>query len=351
MLQVFKPFPEYLTTNEAISHIKPPKRGHTVEKLTRDVEVKPIHSHNDYWRTQPLFDALSYGCQSIESDIWLAPETYEMHRTHVEYTDGKKDHRNDISSEEVARFEKGEIYVGHSQIYLGTNLTLQRLYLDPLYSFLEYANPSFKALKGSHDDIDLDNVHSDLKNGVFFDSPESSLYFWMDFKTDADTTYRGVMPLLKRFIDKNYLAYYDVQSDKFVPGPIVITATGNAPVDLIEQETRRYVFVDAPLKALREGSSAETQKYSKLSVIASASLEELLGTEAFNRAKTKEFSKEDEEKLFEYFEAAHNLGLKTRVWGGINWPNYISKSHLKSLLANGCDLLNTDRLEEIAYML
>ena len=29
----------------------------------------PVHSHNDYWRSQPLEEALEAGCLSIEADV------------------------------------------------------------------------------------------------------------------------------------------------------------------------------------------------------------------------------------------------------------------------------------------
>ena len=30
----------------------------------------PLHSHNDYWRTRPLLDALAAGCISVEADVF-----------------------------------------------------------------------------------------------------------------------------------------------------------------------------------------------------------------------------------------------------------------------------------------
>src|ERR1700743_3646745 len=29
------------------------------------------HSHNDYWRTKPLYSAIGVGCSSVEADVWL----------------------------------------------------------------------------------------------------------------------------------------------------------------------------------------------------------------------------------------------------------------------------------------
>ena len=38
---------------------------------TRDVVPIPCHSHNDYWRRVPVFDAIHWGCTGIEADVWL----------------------------------------------------------------------------------------------------------------------------------------------------------------------------------------------------------------------------------------------------------------------------------------
>ncbi|MCH2160910.1 MAG: hypothetical protein MK085_03445 [Phycisphaerales bacterium] len=34
----------------------------------------PLHSHNDYWRTRPLLDALAAGCISIEADVFAVDD-------------------------------------------------------------------------------------------------------------------------------------------------------------------------------------------------------------------------------------------------------------------------------------
>jgi hypothetical protein len=62
--------------------------GHDCKPLARSIEqyarvqgsgepmpacesVPQTHSHNDYEHTYPLFDAMSWGFVSVESDIWL----------------------------------------------------------------------------------------------------------------------------------------------------------------------------------------------------------------------------------------------------------------------------------------
>lgn len=311
--------------------------NHTVESLTRDVDVKPLHSHNDYWRKSPLFDALGFGFQSIESDVWYFPEGYTVERTVTETTKDKKKSR--LKSYE---FHNDDIYVGHNQVFLKPEDTLFNMYLSPLYQFLTDSNPRFESFGDSNQPLQ----HSDSKHGVFYDSPETSLYFWLDFKTDPNETYNALLPYLKPFIDKGYLAYYDNEKKEYIQGPIVITITGNLPIELVESEAKRYVFLDAPLRLFNgSGTNADIERFRDLSVIASGSLEELLGEEDFLKVKYSDFNSKQRSKLKTFFDDAHSNGLKTRIWGGISWPRQIQQSHLKALFDEGCDLLNVDDLK------
>ena len=84
---------------------------------TRSVLAVPLeqgHSHNDYWRPQPLRDGLQLGFKSVEADVFLMD---------------------------------GTLRVGHDSVSLRANRTLQTLYLDPLRQLLRtqkklYARPA-----------------------------------------------------------------------------------------------------------------------------------------------------------------------------------------------------------------
>lgn len=41
------------------------------DNLSGGIQPVPVHSHNDYMRHVPIFDALAVGCESVEADIWL----------------------------------------------------------------------------------------------------------------------------------------------------------------------------------------------------------------------------------------------------------------------------------------
>ncbi|KAM9926899.1 hypothetical protein OXX59_002891 [Metschnikowia pulcherrima] len=318
MINVFRPFSEKITD---IS---------TIESLTRDVHLKPIHSHNDYWRKRPFFDALSYGCTSIEGDVW---------NFHKDYT------VTDTVTESTSRFIRDQVYVGHNQVHLKSENTLEALYLTPLYRMLESANKRY-----SEPIMSMPSK----KFGVFFDSPESTLNLWLDLKTEGVETYLALKQHLKMFMDKGYLAYYNVSEASFVDGPVAITLTGDVPWTFLEEEEKsvdsRQVFLDCPLEQFIGADEKTRQKYRKFCLFASASLEHLLGKEDFKSSLSQDFSGEQKSRLNQSFDAAHALGIKTRVWGGVDWPNHVRDMHWKSLWRLGCDLINADDLEAAANM-
>lgn len=71
----------------------------------------PCHSHNDYWRAVPLFEALALGCAGVEADIYLP-----------------------------AKAGSESLLVGHTPSSLTQDRTLQNLYIGPLITILENLN-------------------------------------------------------------------------------------------------------------------------------------------------------------------------------------------------------------------
>jgi len=95
------------------------------------------HSHNDYWRTHPLFDALQLGFKSVEADVFLIDSTLQ---------------------------------VGHERAALRPDQTLQSLYLDPLRQL----------------------------NGHYYTKP-AELWLYVDFKNDGPATYAQLHKVLSRY--------------------------------------------------------------------------------------------------------------------------------------------------------
>lgn len=319
MINVFRPHFDHPKTSTGASD--------TVESLTRDVHLKPIHSHNDYWRKRPLLDALLYGCVSVEGDIWHFKEDYTV---------------GDTITATTLKFLSDEMYVGHNQIYLKPENTLDKVYFDPMFSFLESANKEFSVPI-------LENFNA--KFGLFYDAPEIPLYFWLDLKTEGTDIYAHLKKYLSRFIDKDYLAFYDHETGTMLPGPVIITLTGNVPWDVLNNETEttnRYVYADCPLHEFLGAGDDKMKKFKKTCVFASASLEQLLGKESYQTAVRGDFSDEQQAKLKQIFDVAHENGIKTRIWGGVDWPIHVRDSHWTTLWRLGCDLINADDLAAAA---
>lgn len=90
-------------------------------ELTHNVVPRQCHSHNDYWRHVPLYEALHYGCTSVEADIWFM----------------------DMNDE-----DESDLYVGHSLRSLRHRRTLRSLYIDPLISILDTLNFNHVSVSG-----------------------------------------------------------------------------------------------------------------------------------------------------------------------------------------------------------
>lgn len=108
------------------------------------------HSHNDYWRTVPLFEALAAGCTSVEADIHLP-----------------------IGSHGQA------LLVGHSPSSLKQDRTLRNLYLKPLAIALD-------SLNNRHDCPSDLNITRNW-NGIFQSSPGTTLTVLLDFNRTAQS--------------------------------------------------------------------------------------------------------------------------------------------------------------------
>ena len=370
MINVFKPIvhrdlvPTAYYNNEILQYkgVSPTDTpilpfNQTIEDLNRDVYAKPLHSHNDYWRKYPLFSALSAGAISVESDIWYFPQTYKLTRTITPSTNNNNHQGNkyDSSINETLIFKNDEIYVGHSQEFLKPINTLFNLYLNPLFQFLQFVNPIYEIID---DNINPENsqleqnlfTQSQLeKNSVFYNNPGQPLYLWFDFKTDANATYDVLKPLLKPFIDNGYLAYYNTSDDKYYSGPLILTITGNLPIEKVTSEKIRYLFLDGPLDKFTIDNNNtnidELKKWSKLSRVASGSLEKILGSESYSTSTKTNFNEQQKSQLKQVLDLEHEYGLKTRIWGDITWPWNVLDLHLKSLFELGSDLLNVDDLE------
>lgn len=269
----------------------PPSR---FEGFSRDIQPVPCHSHNDYLRQVPLYQALEAGCMSVEADIWLQ------------------------DNEVIDR----DLYVGHSLKALKPTSTLKKLYIDPLVAILDHQN------KGSGiratDEIET-------PSGVFDKSPNTTLVLLLDFKTDGTKTWAAVQEQLEPLRQRDMLTSWNGNTKTMIQRPITVVGTGNTPFNLVlANSIYRDIFFDAPLDNLNNTYTSENSYY------ASVSFQKSVGKVWFRPSASQA------DKVNSQIEAASQRGLKARYWDIPNWPISRRNKIWTLLVESGIGVLNVD---------
>ncbi|KAF2006840.1 hypothetical protein P154DRAFT_420942 [Amniculicola lignicola CBS 123094] len=258
------------------------------DDFSRDIIPKNCHSHNDYLRTVPLYEALAAGCVGVEADIWVTDEE--------------------------------ELLVGHTWKSTKKERTLRSLYLDPLANIFIQRNVSL----ASADDKEI---------GIFDTNPNVSTILLIDFKNNPKKTWPILLTQLQPFREKGWLTYFN--GTELVPGPLTIVATGDAPFDLIQaNNTDRFVFLDAPLDDISNPAYTSENSY-----YASVSLSQAVGHVWFNRLSSKQV-----DIIKTQIKAAADKGLKSRYWSTPSWPISFRDKIWFTLVSNHVGMLNVDDL-------
>lgn len=295
--------------------------------------LKAVHSHNDYWRRVPLYEALSYGCTGVEADVW---------------------HIGD------------ELFVGHSTSALAPNRTFRNLYVDPLIAFLDQQNPHTEFANTSH-------------HGIFDEDPKQTLVMLVDLKTDGRTTFPVVQEQLEGLRAKGYLTYFN--GTHTIPGAVTVVGTGNTPFDvLVANTTYRDIFYDAPLAMLWDPApmtltelNGEPSDFGQLSeeryrpstagqgktglpadtpasaFNASTSYYASLNFKrAVGRVWRGRLSPAQIDIIRGQIRGAKNAGLKARYWNTPAWPISLRNHIWHILVQEGVGMLNADDLQGAA---
>jgi hypothetical protein len=273
--------------------------SHYPTDFTRGVLPVPCHSHNDYWRDIPLFEAINDGCTSIEADVWKI---------------------------------KDELYVGHSETSLTPNRTFRSLYVNPLVEILDRQNPSneFGTAKSS---------------GVFDEDAQQTLVLLVDIKTDPKETFRYVQSQIGALRDKGYLTYFNGKN--VIKGPVTVVGTGNTPFELVvANNTYRDIFFDAPLQEFSAISPTPAHILYNISnsYYASTSLYEVVGLPWRGYYTDEQIS-----QLSNHIDGAHMAGLKARYWETPGWPVGMRNYVWGVLIQKGADILNADDIYSASH--
>lgn len=308
---------------------------------TADIHPIACHSHNDYWRKEPLFSALSVGCTGVEPDVWLF---------------------ND------------DLFVGHTIASLSSNRTLRSLYIDPLLKILDKQNPTTEF----HPDLDKP------RNGVFDTAPRQTLVLLIDFKNDGDAIWPYVDAQLQPLREKKYLSYFN--GTEVIEGPITVVVTGNAPWNrVVADPSYRDMFFDAPLdlmanvvdpdssstledisidktpNANNSDTPAATQGQGRSGAAPSNPMaytraNSYYASVSFKRAILgfpipiqypwrSTLTKKQMELIRTQIAGAHKQGLKVRYWSVPAWPKGLQEYLFRVLVREGVDYLNVDDLK------
>lgn len=297
---------------------------------TRDIQPIPCMSHNDEWRSVPLFEALHYGCTGVEADVWQV--------------DGED-----------------ELFVGHSQTALTRNRTFRSLYLNPLEELLDSMNP--------------DTGPSDpSRHGVFDVDPEQTLVLLVDFKTDGEALFPLVSSQLETLRRKNYLTYWD--GFAMHSRAITVVGTGNAPFNLIiANQTYRDIFFDAPLDLLWEPEEGDPTSTPPLphhpslfggSGQGNTGIEHITSPADFNATNsyyaslsftssigfpwTGRLTASQLALIRGQIRGAKRRGLKARYWSTPDWPTSLRNYIWETVMLEGADVLNVDDLRSAAAL-
>lgn len=235
--------------------------------VTQGIFPKGFHSHNDYWRRVPFWDALAAGAISMEADVWLYNET---------------------------------LYVGHRQSTLSHLRTFDSLYVQPLLSVLIRQNPVNEFVTGGP-----------TKNGVYDHSANQTLHLVIDVKTDPYETWPYILRALQPLRERGFLA--TLNGTTVTPGPVTVIGTGLTPLNLVQRYNPRDFFWDAPLGELN--TTTYSNLYSDVAVLATASFPHEFGDV---RLPYMNFTQQNIPKQQVQF--AHARGIKVRYLLQPNWP-------------------------------
>jgi hypothetical protein len=253
------------------------------------VPLPRTHAHNDYEHKRPLLDALDQGFCSVEADVYLV---------------------------------NGELLVAHNRGDVKPERTLQALYLDPL-------RERFKA-NGGH-------IYSELGTQPALGQPLSSVAprveftLLIDIKADGAAVYAKLQSLLPQY--REMLTHFTDTTTK--PGAITVILSGDRPRAIVAADKDRWCALDGLLSDLDANSPVH------LVPLISESWRP-----TFEWFSNGAISAKDKAKLEELVKRTHAQGRRLRFWGIQDQP-YI----WKEFRAAGVDLINTDKLADLATLL
>ncbi|RBR13303.1 uncharacterized protein FIESC28_08269 [Fusarium coffeatum] len=269
------------------------------QTFLRNANPVPVHSHNDYERNIPLFEALGSGCISVEADIHLR---------------GSK------------------LLVGHSRLNLKAARTLEALYLDPLQRMISAQNDGL----------------NDTWRGLFDKAPKQTLALLIDFKTKGAPTFDELNRHLQPLRDLDYLTYWNGTAR--ITRPLTIVLSGNAPFEsvLSMNSTHRDIFWDAKLERLVSAeddfnTSPPTYRFNTSnSYFASTRFQNAKFFRSNDDSGLDVLPEKERDMTATQIEQAKSRGLLARYWDTPKQPPNVRDIAWRVLIDNEIGMLNMD---------
>ena len=277
------------------------------QTFIHDAKLLPVHSHNDYTRRIPLFEALASGCISVEADI---------------------------------HFKGGDLLIGHTSKDLRSSVNLRSMYLEPLQRMLEGRNSDLPAKEGAW-------------RGIFDSDVHQTLVLLIDQKSAGPQTFAELHMQLQPLRDLNYLTYWN--GTYKIMRPLTIVASGQATFDSIMAlpNARRDIFLDAPLATLPSSgddfsTDTPTFKYNiSNSHYASTHYMNAITYRWPGNYNPYPATPQGKDLAGTQIEQAASRGLVTRYWGAPTSPQNLRDSTWRYLTEANVGLLNMDDLGEV----
>jgi len=267
--------------------------------ITQGITPIPCHSHNDYWRQIPLYEALAAGCTGTEADVWLSGS---------------------------------DLLVGHTKSSLSPSRSLATMYINPLVSILTHQNQNPPS--------NSTPTNTTQANGIFESDPVVPLTLLLDMKSSGPDTFPVVLKHLEPLRSRGWLTHYN--GTTLIPGPITVVGTGNTPFPLVLNTTAHDIFFDAPLAQFwgESAPSNATAYTAQNSNYASTSFAETVG-----KLWHGVMSPSQVEIVRGQVAEATKRGLKARYWDTPSWPVGVREHVWDVLVKEGVGMLSVDDVD------
>ena len=276
-----------------------------------------FHSHNDYLRDTPVFEAFDHGVYSFESDLWYDAHSHALH-------------------------------VAHTALEIDSSKTFQSVTLDRVLSILHGHHRGYSA--GDADKFvhaaqghatshpDWDSYYRHGFGGV------RPLQLLVEIKSDnGKDAWPHVLSTLEPLRKRNWLTKLDGGKIHF--GPVIVVGTGGSPMEQIAAAHSRDYFYDCPMGSLDKPAMVHGEKYawnSLLCPIASTSVLDVappyVGLLPANDKQRAAFKAS--------IEQVHRFNMTSRIYGVVDAPRDSRYNAYNMQAELGTDWLNLDIMSD-----